>query len=90
MKNQIEILEEIDRVMLITAGYQKMFPDDPCLAWVIEELGRTRDMAIDNWPLTQAQKETIYIGVYGARNLDELDNSRLAIELSHLDADLKS
>lgn len=89
MKNQTEILQDIENVKNATSYYLKKEPDAADLNWVFEELTRLGQLVLKNWPLKEDDKKTIGIGVYGARNLHELDNAKLAVMLAQLDTQLK-
>lgn len=89
MKSQIEVLQEIEDARKLTIFYLKNEPRAKDLLWLYDELERLAGLVQSNWPLREVDKDTIGIGVFGARNLEELDNAKLAIRLSRLDADLK-
>ena len=89
MKTREEVLRDIEDAKTLTGEYLKTYTGDPSLAWVSGELNRLAALVQKTWPLSKADRDTIYLGVYAAKNLDELDNAKLAIKLSHIDADLK-
>lgn len=89
MINQTEILQDIEDVKNATAVYLKMEPQAADLNWVFDELTRLAQLVLEKWPLQENDKKTIEIGVFGARNLHELDNAKLAVMLAKLDAQLK-
>ena len=89
MKNQTEILQDIEDVKNATSVYLKQEPDAADLNWVFEELTRLSQLVLNNWPLQDDDKKTIEIGLFGARNLHELDTAKLAVKLAKLDAQLK-
>ncbi len=89
MKNQTEILQDIEDAKNTTLVYLKKEPKAVDLNWVFEELMRLSQLVINSWPLKEDDKKTIEIGVFGARNLHELDNAKLAVKLAKLDAQLK-
>ncbi|MGB4032859.1 MAG: hypothetical protein WBI25_03955 [Smithellaceae bacterium] len=90
MKNQREILNELQNVKKATSLYLAQEPEAEDLKWVADELTRIEKLILNNWPLSADNKKTIEIGVYGARNLHELENAKLAVMLSKLDAQLKN
>ena len=89
MKDRGEMLRDIEDAKSLTIGYLKTYPGNSSLEWVSQELDRLSRLVQTSWPLSQVDRDTIYLGVYAARNLDELDNAKLAVKLSHIDADLK-
>ena len=89
MKNQTEILQDIEDVKNLTLFYLKKEPKAADLNWLLEELMRLSQLVLNSWPLQEDDKKTIEIGVFGARNLHELDNAKLAVKLAKLDAQLK-
>ncbi len=89
MKNKIEILTDIDNIKKTTCLYLEQEPEAEDLKWVLDELVRIKQLVTNNWPLSKDDKNTIDIGVYGARNLHELDDAKLAVMLSKLDSQLK-
>jgi hypothetical protein len=89
MKSQIEILQEIENARELTAFYLEKEPDADDLNWLYEELKRLAKLVTIDWPLRIEDKDSIHVGVFGARNLHELDNAKLSVILSRLDADLK-
>ena len=89
MKKQQEVLQDIEDVKNDTYLYLQQEPQAADLNWLHGELTRLSQLVSNNWPLLEDDKKTIEIGVFGARNLHELDNARLAVKLAKLDAQLK-
>lgn len=63
--NQIDAAIEQTKKILITDNSQLLIA-------FLSELNRYRNLAIDHWPLTIYEKETIDIGRVAVRELDDL------------------
>jgi hypothetical protein len=89
-KTQKEIIRDVEETIIQTSAYLKQYPSDANLTWLFQELHRLEGIVKRQWPLTKQEQDGIFLAVFAARNLDELDDAKLAIRVTHLDAALKS
>ena len=89
MKSQLEMLRSIQEIKNQTGEYLAKQPQDERFSWVLKELDRMTGLVENLWPLLAEDKVTISLGLYAARNLEELDGGRFATLLHHLAGDLE-
>jgi hypothetical protein len=84
-----EILIHINETQAATRAYLDRYPRNPQLTRLLGMLDEIETMVRRGWPLSPDERKRVAIGVYGARNLEELDAGALVSRLSRLDAALK-
>ncbi|MBF0492202.1 MAG: hypothetical protein HQM15_05425 [Deltaproteobacteria bacterium] len=81
-----EILLEIDKVRAKVQTQLARFPDFHALQTTLDGLDAYETAVHDQWPLSDQFQNKVTLGVFAARNLDEIDNGMLTRAISSLDA----